>query len=158
MPWPAPDASRFSSIHSNPPWVKTDRPELVLNRAGKGRALYSASVIELTLGLDATLARLLRMLIGPGRMEVDAPASVEATLFHQPDRHRYVVTLASFQKELPNLPVEGVEVRLRLAPHRVRRITRIPSGASIAMKTAGETVTFKSPTLRSIEMFSVEVT
>ena len=38
LPWPAPDASKFSSIHSNPPWQPTDRPEIVLNRFGKGRA------------------------------------------------------------------------------------------------------------------------
>ncbi len=44
--WPAGDPSRFSSIHSNPPWRPTDRPEVVLNRFGQGRAIYCASPIE----------------------------------------------------------------------------------------------------------------
>ena len=33
------------------------------------------------------------------------------TVFHQPDRHRYLLSLVNFQKDLPNIPVEGIDVR-----------------------------------------------
>ena len=46
LPWSSPDPSRFSSIHSDPPWQPTDHPELVLHRCGQGRALYSSGVLE----------------------------------------------------------------------------------------------------------------
>ncbi len=42
LPWPAPDARSFASIHSNPPWFATDSPEVVLNRYGQGRVVYCA--------------------------------------------------------------------------------------------------------------------
>lgn len=157
LPWPAPNATQFSSIHSNPPWVPTDRPEIVMNRAGKGRVVYSASVLETVPGLSATLTRLLKMLCGPTRLEVEAPACVEATLFHQPDRHRYVLTLANFQKDLPNLPVEEIKVRLRLPNERVHRVTQLPSGHAVAHSEPSGQVAFKAPRLELIEMFAVEV-
>ena len=35
------------------------------------------------------------------------------TVFHQPDRHRYLLSLVNFQKDLPNIPIEGIAVRMR---------------------------------------------
>ncbi len=36
LPWPRTDGSRFSSIHSDPPWTATDQPEITRHSFGSG--------------------------------------------------------------------------------------------------------------------------
>ena len=115
LPWPAPDARSFSSIHSNPPWTPTKNPEVVLHRFGKGARGVRGERVGKPESLKETFLRLLRSLGTAFTLEADAPAVVEATLFHQPERARYVVSLVNFQKDLPNIPVDGIRLRLRVA-------------------------------------------
>jgi hypothetical protein len=154
--WPKTDESHFSSIHSNPPWQPTTRPEIVFNTFGKGRAIYCASPIELIEPLDDTLIRLIRRLRDDFTFEADAPAAVELTLFHEPERHRYRLTLVNFQKDLPNLPVEHIPVRLRL-PGKVRRVAALPGDRTIAHDERDGVVRFTVPRLETLAMFAVVV-
>lgn len=154
LPWPAPSPREFSSIHSNPPWVETSLPEVVFNRYGKGRAIYCASVLEDVEGLRETFIRLVRRLQPEFAFEADAPAAVELTLFAQPDRKRHLLSLVNFQRELPNLPVDGIEVRLRL-PQHVRRIHMLPGGKVIPHRTRDGVVSFTAPRLRTLAMLAV---
>jgi hypothetical protein len=154
--WLAGDPSRFSSIHSNPPWQPTDRPEVVLNRFGQGQAIYCASPLETIESLGGTVARLVRRLHGPFTFEADAPAAVELTLFHQPERHRYRLSLVNFQKDLPNIPVLDIPVRLRL-PEKVIRIVALPGDRPIAHAEAEGAVRFVVPRLETLAMFAVIV-
>ena len=118
---------RASSIHSNPAWRKTDQPEVVLNRFGAGSCIYCASPLEAVESLSGTIVRLVRRLHDRCHFEADAPSAVELTLFYQPDRHRYRLSLVNFQKDLPNIPVTDIPVRLRL-PERVVQIVELPGG------------------------------
>ena len=154
LPWPKPEPTRFSSIHSNPPWVKTDRPEVVFNRFGAGRAIYCASILEDVEGLRDVFVRLVRRLQPEFTVEADAPAVVELTLFHQPDRQRHVLGLVNFQADLPNLPVDGITVRLRL-PRAVRSIRQLPGGKLVPHRTRKGAVTFTAPRLRTLALFAV---
>ena len=154
LPWPKPEPSSFSSIHSNPPWVKTDRPEVVFHRFGAGRAIYCASILEDVDGLRDVFVRLVRRLQPEFTVEADAPAVVELTLFHQADRKRHVLGLVNFQPDLPNLPVDGITVRLRL-PRAVRSIRRLPDGKVIPHRTKRGVVTFTAPRLRTLGLFAV---
>ncbi len=154
--WPAPDATRFSSIHSNPPWQATERPEVVLNTFGRGRAIYCASPIETIDSLAATVVRLVRRLEDRFRFEADAPSAVELTLFHQPERHRYRLSLVNFQKDLPNIPVVDIPVRLRL-PAKVVRVVQLPGDRAIEHTEADGVVRFTVPRLETLAMFAVIV-
>lgn len=153
-PWPAPDATKFASIHSNPPWEKTDEPEIVRNSFGRGEVIYSASPIELVETLGDTFTNLIRELLPQQRMQVDAPKCVEATLFDQPDRKRSVLSLVNFQKDLPNIPVEGVRVTLNLG-REVHGVTLLPGNDAIPIERNGSLVTFKPPRLETLQMFAV---
>lgn len=157
LPWPAADGTKFASIHSNPPWQATDRPEIVLNKFGRGRAIYCASTIESVEGLTDTYLSLVRSLAGPLRFESDAPPVVEMTMFHQADRHRYLLSLVNFQPILPNVPVENIRVRLRPAGGTVSRVVRLADGATVPHQQTSGVVSFETGRLQTLAVFAVEV-
>jgi hypothetical protein len=152
--WPAPDGSKFSSIHSNPPWQPTERPEIVANEFGKGKTIYCASPIETIEALGDTLVRLTRRLKDGFSFEAEAPAAVELTLFHQPERHRYRLCLVNFQKDLPNVPVEAIPVRLRL-PEKVHQVVQLPGDRTIPHADKDGVVSFTVPRLETLTMLAV---
>jgi hypothetical protein len=156
MVWPASDPTRFSSIHSNPPWKPTVRPEIVLNHFGRGRAIYCASPIETVESLADSFVRLVRRLEVRFSFEADAPAAVELTLFRQPERHRYRLSLINFQKDLPNIPVADIPVRLRL-PERVHRVVELPGERPILHTEADGVVRFTVPRLETLAMYAAIV-
>jgi hypothetical protein len=156
MPWPVSDPRAFSSIHSNPPWTATDRPEVVLNSFGKGRVVYCASLLETVEGLAPTFIKLIRLLSADYSFEFTAHPAVEGTLFHQPDRHRYVLGLVNFQKDLPNIPVDGIEVRLRL-PAQVKSITCLPEGKKVKFRERNGMATFTAPRLETLLMCAINI-
>lgn len=155
LPWPAPDARSFSSIHSNPPWQATDQPEVLYHRFGQGTALYCASLVEDVETLQESFVCLLRRLCPRPAFELSAHPAVEATLFHQPDRRRYVLSLVSFQHDLPNVPADGIEVRLRL-PQRVQSASAIPSGRALRLRREGDRVVFIAPRLETLLILAVD--
>jgi hypothetical protein len=154
--WPAGDPTRFSSIHSNPPWTKTDRPEVVLNRFGAGSSIYCASPLEAIGSLTGAIVRMVRRMHDRFHFEADAPAAVELTLFHQADRHRYRLSVVNFQKELPNIPIVDIPIRLRL-PERVVLLIELPGGRKVAHAEADGVITFTLRKVETLAMFAVIV-
>jgi hypothetical protein len=154
--WPPSDPTRFSSIHSNPPWKPTERPEVVLNRFGQGRAIYCASPIETVESLADSFVRVVRRLEDRFAFEADAPAAVELTLFHQPERHRYRLSLVNFQKDLPNIPVADIAVRLRL-PAKVHRVVQLPGDRPVPHTEADGVARFTVLRLETLAMYAVVV-
>jgi chemotaxis protein histidine kinase CheA len=82
------------------------------------------------------------------------PVAVELTLFHQPDRQRYLLCMVNFQSELPNIPVDNVEVRLHL-PHRVRSIRQLAVGRAVRHRQRNGVVSFIAPRLESLSLLAV---
>jgi hypothetical protein len=156
LPWPAADGSQFSSIHSDPPWVATERPEVVFHRFGQGRAIYCASALETVAHLGDTFVALLGRLAKEWRVAVKAPEFVEATLFHQADRHRYVLGLVNFPPNLPPVPISEVEVTLKLG-EAVRSVRILPDGERLALRRDEKIVTFIVPRLETLALVAIEV-
>jgi hypothetical protein len=154
LPWPAPDRRSFSSIHSNPPWLSTGQPEVVMSRCGDGKTIYSASLLEEAESLNESFIRLLRLLLGPPTFDVPPHPAVEVTLFHQPDRRRHLLNLVSFQHNLPNIPLDGITIRLRLRP-KVRSVHPLPSGRPLQLRREGDAVVFTAPRLHTLLMLAV---
>lgn len=155
LPWPAPDATKFSSIHSDPPWRPTNNPELVFHPFGKGAAIYASSLVENMDMLRETFVSLVRRLHHDFQFEIDAPPCVEATLFHQPERTRYVLSLVNFQKELPNIPVDGIVCRLRLG-NAAKRVRRIPDLAEVRSQLRDGVLEFQASRLETLGMYAIE--
>ncbi len=157
LPWPAPDPTRFSSIHSNPPWQPTDHPEVVRHPFGGGRAIYCSSPLESVPELADCFTALLRSLCPTYRVEAAAPPCVEVALFHQPERHRYLLSLVNFQAELPNIPVDGIRVRLRLPGERIHAVRRLPDERTVAHEQTEDGVAFTAPRLETLALFAVSL-
>ncbi|MBI4602759.1 MAG: beta-galactosidase [Planctomycetes bacterium] len=157
LPWPAPEPTKFSSIHSNPPWVPTEAPEVTLHPFGKGKAVYSASLLETVEGLRETFVSLVRLLAGPCRVEADAPGVVEVTAFRQPDRRRLVVCLVNFQRDLPNVPVDGIRLLVRLEGERVARVRRLPGGDEVPHAEREGAVEIVAPRLETLVLLALEL-
>lgn len=152
------DLSRFASIHSNPPGVPTDHPALLRLRHGKGTALWAAGAIEcgdpprhrsIFVGMVRSLA---------GRsfsFEADAPAAVEITLFHQPDRKRFILNLVNEQEEAPPIPVSGARVRVRTEGRGKCRAVLLPDETPLASRQIEGCTEIDIPTLEIFRMVAL---
>ena len=150
------DFTRFSSIHSNPPGIPTDYPSLVMNSYGKGKVIYSAASLEGVEYARSIFVNLLKLFKQPYSFEADAPASVEVTLFNQADKQRFIINLLNFQKDLPNIPVEGIKVRVRIAGLTPGMLVLLPDGEEMSYTYADDMLEFESPRLETFRMFSLD--
>jgi len=150
------DQLHFASIHNNPPGRYTEHPAIVLHRFGEGQCIYAAGDLERHEPHRDLFIRLLRRLCDTFSCEVEAPRCVECTVFRQDDRGRYVIALVNFQKELPNVPVEGVRVRLRVPGQEAKRLVLLPDGVEVPLQREDDHVSFEAPRLDTLLMFALE--
>jgi len=122
-----------------PPGIATGYPALVVNRYGEGQAIYCTMALE---GADVhreVFANLVRQMAAPFSVRSDAPKSVEVTTYHQPDKKRYILSLVNFQKELPNIPVSGIRVGVRLGTRTARQLLLLPDAKPWPFETTEDT-------------------
>lgn len=153
------DPTRFASIHSNPPGIPTDYPSVILNEYGKGKVVYSAVDLEAVNqeAHQAIFINLIKLLSQkPFSFQVDAPRSLEVTLFHQKDKKRYLINLLNFQAELPNIPLEGIRLKLKLYKKEPRRLIKLPEEKELAYEVEKNCVEFVAPRLETFLMLVLE--
>jgi hypothetical protein len=136
--------------------VPTENPAVVLNHFGAGRVVYVTTDLERHDTCHSTFVALIRALAKPFSFEADAPKAVEVTAFLQADRKRFLLSLINFQKELPNIPVEGIRVRLRLDGRSVRRILTLPAEKGLEYRVKEGYVEFTAPRVEILAMFAVD--
>ncbi len=153
------DNDRFSSAISNPPGLFTQEPAVVWNRYGQGRAIYAAGSLE-AMENEAhrqVFIELLRKLWArPLLFESNAPKSVEITLLRQCEHNRFILNLLNFQKELPNIPVDGIQVRVRLSGKRLRRLYMAPEELDVPYEWDNDEVLIHAPRLDVFQMYVLE--
>ena len=150
------DWEHFVSIHSNPPGIRTHQPAIVLNRFGQGQVIYTTVDLENSRIYSSIFINLIRLLSNAFSFEADAPKPVEITVFHQEDKRRFIVNLINFQKELPNIPVQGIRVRVRLDGGTVKRLVLLPEEKELASCKKGNYVEFRAPQLETFLMFALD--
>jgi hypothetical protein len=150
------DPTRYASIHSNPPGILTSHPAVVLNRYGTGKALYVAGELEGSDTYLEILANLTRLLYADFTFEAEAPPPVEISAFRQEDKKRFLINLLNFQEQLPNIPVEGIRVKVRLGNQRVRQLLLLPDGKKLNFQKAGDSVEFTVPRLETFQMLALD--
>jgi beta-galactosidase GanA len=149
------DYKHFASIHSNPPGVETTYPSLILHTYGKGQVIYSASCLEGAEYACSIFINILKLFQVPFTFEADAPGAVEVTVFDQPDQKRLVINLLNFQKDLPNIPVNGAKVRIRLSGKTPGNLLRLPESSEFTYSYWNDVVEWEVPCLETFMMFSL---
>lgn len=157
MPYTDPaNPLRYASIHSNPPGIATRDPAVVLNRFGKGKALYVAGEIESSELYFEIVANFIRMLDSDFCFEAEAPQSVEVTAFQQAEKNRIVVNLVNFPKDLPGTPIDGIKMRVNSRGRRVKRVVLLPNETAVDYESADDHVSFEVPRMDTFAMLAVD--
>jgi hypothetical protein len=128
---------------------------------GKGQVIYSAGVIESWQHdtQQAVLVNLLRSLASrPFWVAMEtAPKSVEATLFLQADRDRFVLNVINYQQELPNIPVHDLDIRVRLDGRSVRGVCLLPDRTALSFRVLDDAVALVLPVLADFAMLEISL-
>jgi len=132
-------------------------PAVVLNKFGKGKAVYVAGDLEnmefhreIFLNLIKTLPK------KPFFIESDAPPPVEITVFHQEKKRRYVINLLNFPNELPAVPFEKIKVRMNLGGKSARRLLKLSEETELPYKKKEGVVDFSAPRLKTFLMLALD--
>ena len=88
-------------------------------------------------------------------METEAPKSVEATLFFQADRDRFVLNVINYQQELPNIPIHDLDIRVRLDGRSVRGVALLPDRTALAFCAVDDAVELRLPLLADFAMVEI---
>lgn len=157
LPFSHPDDwENFASIHSNPPGQPTNAPAIVFHRYGSGKTIYVTAALEKYPTFRKIFANIIRHLCPTPSFEVSAPPVIEVTAFWQGEYKRHIVSLLNFQAEQPNVPVRDVKVTLRTEGKKVKRVSLLPEGLPISFTSDSHAVTFFSPEIAVLRMFSIE--
>jgi len=152
------DPVKFSSANGNPNGIPTSHPAVVLNQYGKGKVLYTAGCLD-CMEHDAhrTIFRRLLNAIAPKQplLKTDAPKSVEIIVFDQAAKKRLILSVLNFQADLPNIPVIGTRIAVRLDERRARKLLRFPENTEVKFRQRDGYAEFKVPRLDTFLMFGL---
>tara|TARA_R110002049_G_scaffold262589_2_gene438666 strand:- start:13291 stop:15417 length:2127 start_codon:yes stop_codon:yes gene_type:complete len=125
----------WAAIHSSPSWQHTERPTIIQNDFGKGRAIYSVADLEsgVSEGHDKAFLALIHSLLGAKpSFEGETHPCVWMTVFDQVDKKQQIVSFLNYQSELPVIPIADVRFHLQ-APegHSFSRLLALPEETEI---------------------------
>jgi hypothetical protein len=158
LPYTKPEAYPYASILQNPPGIYTDRPSIVLNKYGKGKVMYSAGGMEVWdyETQRAVLVRLMRLLTTrPLAFETKAPQPVEVTLFEQENNKRFVVHILNHQLDLPNIPIDGITMKIWTGKKVPAGLVVLPNGQKVNYIFKDGVVEFTAPRLETYLMLGL---
>ena len=152
------DGAKMASIHSDPPGVSTDYAAVVYRPYGKGRVMWVSAPLETAEpGLHRRVfAQMVRQLASRAfSFEADAPRAVEVTLFHQPEKKRFLINVVNEQEQLPPIPVFNATVRVRMNGKKAVGVTLLPDEKPLPFEVKGEYVEVTVPELDIFHMLTV---
>ncbi|WP_044296181.1 alpha-amylase family protein [Robinsoniella peoriensis] len=154
LPYTMTGRREFSSIHSDPPGVKTDYPAMILKNVGKGKILYAAAPIERSRPLMSrrAFARIIRRLMGTPVFTSDAPGFVEVINWEQNNGKSYF-TVLNQQEEAPYITIKDITVTV---PYQIKSAHLVETNEALKVECNGSSSVISLPKLEVFLMFEVE--
>lgn len=152
LPYTDPRGGRYASLLTDPPGIATDLPAVVRRRHGMGRTIYAAGTLEIGQhdSQRAVFAALVRALTTrPFAVETDAPKPVEIAIYDDREGRRLLLYLLNVQRELPNIPISGIPLRVRLDGRTPRTLVTLPERTAVTHQVEGAALTFEVPQLET---------
>ena len=158
LPYIVATETRFASIHSDPPGIKTNYPAVIEKKYGKGTVIYSISPIE---NEDyVTYRRIIHNFIdryvGSDNLTVkaDSPCNIETIVYKEKNCLYVNNVLVLDPNEKPTAIGFEIKIMTRTAP---KRITRIPSGEKIDFRYDGKYTRFYTKEMGIFDMYRIEL-
>ena len=148
--------TKFASIHSNPPGIKTDIPAMAYTEFGKGKVFWSATSIECYDFYDYRniLVNILDTYLGLERSVIsDAPIDVELTLFREGDET--LLSAVLHNENYRARKVEDFTVSVTV-PEGARSVTLLPDETPVPAEIDGTRVKFTVEKLDMLAMYSIK--
>jgi len=151
------DPEIYASIHSNPPGVNTGYCALSENDYGKGKCIYLYS--PLMASRDHAQQSFVKKLFykyvrSDLKIVSNAPSCIEFTILKSKIENTVVLGVVNFQKQLPNLPVYNVDIKLVL--NGVTKIRSVSEPCDIPFSSDGKSISFKINKIDNAEMFEIK--
>jgi hypothetical protein len=152
------DGTKLASIHSDPPGVSTDYATVVYRAYGKGRVMWVSAPLETAepgphRGVFAQMVR--QLASSSFSFEADAPRAVEVTLFHQPEKKRFLINVVNEQEQPPPIPVFNATVRVKMNGKKAVGAALLPDEEPLPFEVKGEYVEVTVPELDVFHMLMV---
>lgn len=152
------DSTIFGSIHSHPPGILTGQAALVVNRYGKGKAVYSTADLETYEYAAGHFNGLIKWAIGtPLSFVSSAHPALDITVFENDIRGQYTMNLVSFQKTMPNLPIRNVEVGFFVGGRAVSGVELLPEQQALAYRIEAGYATIVIPEIDTFGMVRIQL-
>lgn len=150
-----PKEQRFASIHSNPPYFKTDMPAMAVCDYGKGKVVWSAAPFECVEHYDYhnIFRNILNHYFEPKlTVTSDAPVDVETVSFAAEDGMLISNVLLSNKYKAPTMPAFEMTVATDKAPVSVELL---PDGQKIDFTYSDGKVKFTTRELNIFDMYKI---
>jgi hypothetical protein len=92
---------------------------------------------------------------GPFHFEAVAPKVVEITCFNQAHDKRYILHLLNAQEELPNIPVDGIKLRVWLDKRVPEKLIMLPQGEELSYSIQNGWMEFVVPRLETYMLLAL---
>ncbi len=140
-------------------------PSLLISECGKGKVVYSASLLEAFYGeyrIESTsqlLTRIVKMLSSEEVIKIEAPSTVEVEVYEQKGSSRYVIHLINATGDMQRpikeiIPVCNIKISLNLK--QARKIYQLSNKEIIPFVHKNERIEFLIPELKLYEVIVVE--
>lgn len=155
LPRTNPKVQQFASIHSNPPYFKTDMPAMAVCDYGKGKVVWSAAPFECVEHYDYhnIFRNIINSYFEPKlTVTSDAPVDVETVSFAADDGMLISNVLLSNKYKAPTMP--GFEMTVAVAKEP-KSVELLPEAQKISFTYSDGMVKFTTRELNIFDMYKI---
>ena len=149
------DTTKFASVISNPPGIKTDFDSIVYKKVKSGKAIYISYPLEKIdkVPHKRTFVNIIKELYPKEfSFSSDAPHPVEITVFYQKPKNRIILNIVNIQDKLPVIPIYNFKVRVKTLGKKISEVKSLTYKKDLKFKKKKEYFEINIPKLELFNM------